>query len=168
MDDLNIRFDWLEVLPNNTEDRIQIPILGPIDSSTPLSKLKSNRTFEAAEKERDAVEIARSLLPVREKGNDLFALEVKGNSLMDAMIHDGDIVVMKPASDARDGEMVVVWLSRDNGTTLKYFYKEKDGYRLQPANPKMKPIFLKKDEPLEITGKVVMVIRKLDRPTVSP
>jgi SOS-response transcriptional repressor LexA len=79
------------------------------------------------------------------------------------MINDGDIVVLKPAQDARNGEMVAVWLSDKNETTLKYFYKEKDGYRLQPANPTMKPIMIKKSEPLEIKGKVVMVIRKMER-----
>ncbi len=83
--------------------------------------------------------------------------------MIDAMINDGDIVVLKPAQEARNGEMVAVWLSDKNETTLKYFYKEKDGYRLQPANPTMKPIMVKKNEPLEIKGKVVMVIRKMER-----
>ncbi len=59
--------------------------------------------------------------------------------------------------------MVAVWLNDKNETTLKYFYKEKEGYRLQPANPTMKPIMIKKTESLEIKGKVVMVIRKVDR-----
>ena len=83
--------------------------------------------------------------------------------MIDAMINDGDIVVMRPAVEARNGEMVAVWLPSENSATLKYFFKEKDGYRLQPANPTMKPIYLKKNEPLEIKGKVVMVIRKVDR-----
>lgn len=83
--------------------------------------------------------------------------------MIDAMINDGDIVVLKPAQEARNGEMVAVWLSDKNETTLKYFYKEKDGFRLQPANPTMKPIMVKKNEPLEIKGKVVMVIRKMER-----
>jgi repressor LexA len=90
-------------------------------------------------------------------------LHVQGDSMIDAMINDGDIVILKPAQEARNGEMVAVWLSDKNETTLKYFYKEKDGYRLQPANPTMKPIMIKKSEPLEIKGKVVMVIRKVDR-----
>ena len=69
---------------------------------------------------------------------------------------------MKRAAEARNGEMVAVWLPRDNEATLKYFFKEKDRYRLQPANPTMKPIYINKDEPLEIKGKVVMVIRKVE------
>jgi repressor LexA len=113
--------------------------------------------------EANAVDIARSLLPAKEKGDGLFALEVQGESMIDAMINDGDIVVLKPATDARNGEMVAIWLPRDNEATLKYFFKEKDRYRLQPANPTMKPIFVKKSEPLEIKGKVVMVIRRMEK-----
>jgi len=64
--------------------------------------------------------------------------------------------------EAKNGDMVAIWLPTKDETTLKYFYKEKDRYRLQPANPTMKPIFINKAEPLEIKGKVVMVIRKLD------
>jgi repressor LexA len=58
--------------------------------------------------------------------------------------------------------MVAIWLPNRDETTLKYFYKEKDQYRLQPANPTMQPILIDKDEPLEIKGKVVMVIRSLE------
>jgi repressor LexA len=102
------------------------------------------------------------MFSAKEKVNDLYALEVKGESMIDAMINDGDIVVLKPAIEARNGEMVAVWLPRENEATLKYFFKEKDSYRLQPANPTMKPILIKKTEPLEIKGKVIMVIRKVE------
>ncbi len=142
-------------------DTVRVPILGPIAAGLPLPELQPGVTY-MTEDEAHAVEIARSLLPPKEKGNDLFALEVRGDSMIDAMIHDGDIVVMKPASEARNGEMVAVWLPRDNEATLKYFFKEKDGYRLQPANPTMQPIHVSKDEPLEIKGKVVMVIRRVE------
>ena len=111
--------------------------------------------------EANAVDIARSLFPSKEKGEGLYALEVKGESMIDAMINDGDIVVLRPASEARNGEMVAVWLPEMDETTLKYFYKEKDGYRLQPANPTMQPIMLKSTTQLEIKGKVVMVIRQV-------
>ncbi|HMD80250.1 MAG TPA: transcriptional repressor LexA, partial [Anaerolineales bacterium] len=151
---------------NGTADTLRIPILGPIAAGLPLPELDPNVSY-MNDSETTAVDIARSLLPSKEKGDNLFALEVKGNSMIDAMINDGDIVVMRPASDARNGEMVAVWLPRDNEATLKYFFKEKDRYRLQPANPTMKPIFVKKSEPLEIKGKVVMVIRRLDRPLAA-
>ena len=85
--------------------------------------------------------------------------------MIDAMINDGDIIVMKPAIEARNGEMVAVRVNDEY--TLKYFFKEKDRYRLQPANPKMKPIIVKKSEPLEIKGKVVMVIRRMEKPLAA-
>ncbi len=148
-----------EVLQVNT-NMFHIPVLGPIAAGIPLPELQPGVNY-FTDHEAEAVDIARSLFPAKEKGDSLFALEVKGDSMIDAMINDGDIVVMKPANEARNGEMVAVWLPRDNEATLKYFYKEKDRFRLQPANPTMKPIYLKKTEPLEIKGKVVMVIRKM-------
>jgi len=151
---------------NSSSDTLRIPILGPIAAGLPLPELDPNVSY-MTDSEANAVDIARSLLPAKEKGDNLFALEVKGNSMIDAMINDGDIVVMRPASDARNGEMVAVWLPRDNEATLKYFFKEKDRYRLQPANPTMKAIFVKKSEPLEIKGKVVMVIRRMYKPLAA-
>ncbi len=142
-------------------DMLRVPVLGVIQAGEPIP-VPSNADFASFTPE-DSVEIATSLMPGKEKGKELFALQVQGDSMIDAMINDGDIVILKPTQDARNGEMVAVWLSDRNETTLKYYYKEKDGYRLQPANPTMKPIMLKKTEALEIKGKVVMVIRKVDR-----
>ncbi|MEP7136481.1 MAG: transcriptional repressor LexA [Chloroflexota bacterium] len=143
-----------------TTDLLRVPILGPI-AAGPFMLVPEPGINYMNDKEYDAVDIARSMLPSKEKGNDLYALEVKGDSMIDAMINDGDIVVMKPAIEARNGEMVAVRV--DDSYTLKYYYKEKDRYRLQPANPTMKAIIVKKSEQLEIKGKVVMVIRKMDR-----
>jgi repressor LexA len=143
-----------------TSDMLHVPILGPI-AAGPLMLVPEPGVNYMNDKEYDAVDIARSLLPSKEKGNDFYALEVKGDSMIDAMINDGDIVVMKPAIEAENGEMVAVRV--DDEYTLKYFFKEKDRYRLQPANPTMKPIMVKKNAPIEINGKVVMVIRKMDR-----
>ncbi|MDP1716115.1 MAG: transcriptional repressor LexA [Anaerolineales bacterium] len=142
-------------------DMFRVPILGVIQAGEPIP-VPTNADFGSFTPE-DSVEIATSLMPAKEKGKELFALQVQGESMIDAMINDGDIVILKPTQDARNGEMVAVWLSDRNETTLKYYYKEKDGYRLQPANPTMKPIMLKKTEALEIKGKVVMVIRKVEK-----
>jgi len=142
-------------------DMFRVPILGVIQAGEPIP-VPTNADFGSFTPE-DSIEIATSLMPAKEKGKELFALQVQGDSMIDAMINDGDIVILKPTQDARNGEMVAVWLSDRNETTLKYYYKEKDGYRLQPANPTMKPIMLKKTEALEIKGKVVMVIRKVER-----
>ena len=141
-------------------DMLRVPMAGVIQAGEPIPIPSTDFNPFTAE---DTVDIATSLMPAKEKGKDLFALHVQGDSMIDAMINDGDIVVLKPTQEARNGEMVAVWLSDKNETTLKYFYKEKDGYRLQPANPTMKPIMIKKNEPLEIKGKVVMVIRKMER-----
>ena len=152
--------DKVNEIIQTTTDLLKIPILGPI-AAGPLLLVPEPGVNYYNEKEYDAVEIARSILPAKEKGADLYALEVQGDSMIDAMINDGDIVVMKPTQDARNGEMVAVRVNDEY--TLKYFYKEKNGYRLQPANPTMDPILLKKNEPVEIGGKVVMVIRKMER-----
>ncbi len=140
-------------------EMFRVPMLGRIVAGEPIPIPASDFNYFGAD---ESIEIATSLMPPREKGKELFALEVQGNSMIDAMVNDGDIVVMKPTQEAKNGDMVAVWLPEKNETTLKYFYKEKDGYRLQPANPTMKPILIKKNESVEIKGKVVMVIRKVE------
>jgi repressor LexA len=143
-------------------DLMRIPVLGRIVASEPSPVPGSDFNFYDAE---TTVEIASSLLPEPEKDKPLFALEVDGDSMIDAMVNHGDYVIMKPVSnnsEVRNGDMVAVWLPNQDETTLKYFYKEKEGYRLQPANPTMSPILINKEEPLEIKGKVVMVIRRID------
>jgi repressor LexA len=144
---------------NPSKDLLHIPILGPIAAGLPIPVPDPQAAYIADE--IDGVDVARSLLPEREKSRELFALKVQGDSMIDAMINDGDIVIIKSSIDASNGDMVAVWLPARDETTLKYFFKEKERYRLQPANPTMQPIFIEKNEPLEIKGKVVMVIRKL-------
>ena len=91
--------------------------------------------------------------------DDLFALRVSGDSMIDAMVNDGDIVIMRQENDARNGDMVAVWLS-DDTTTLKYFYREPDNrVRLQPANPTMEPIYVECED-VQVQGKVMMVLRQ--------
>jgi repressor LexA len=143
-----------------SRDMIKVPILGPIAAGLPMLVPETGVTYIA--NEINGVDVARSLLPKNEKGNQLFALKVQGESMIDAMINDGDIVILKSTVEAKNGDMVAIWLPNKDETTLKYFFKEKDQYRLQPANPTMKPIMIDKSEPLEIKGKVVMVIRKVD------
>jgi repressor LexA len=111
--------------------------------------------------EDEALSISQDLLP-RDKG--LFALVVRGDSMIDAMVHDGDYVILKPQQEARNGEMVAIWLKDREETTLKYFFNENGRVRLQPANPSMQPILIDHpDENLEIRGKVVMVIRPMEK-----
>jgi repressor LexA len=139
---------------------LKIPILGPIAAGQPIQVPAAGETYIG--EEIDGVDVARSLLPSGEKGSDLFALKVQGESMIDAMVNDGDIVIMKRTQQADNGDMVAIWLPERDETTLKYFFKEKERYRLQPANPTMQPIFVNKSEALEIKGKVVMVIRAME------
>ena len=138
-------------------DLVSIPLAGRIVASSPIPMPASDLPYFDSE---SSVDIARSLLPTRET-NDLFALEVSGDSMVDAMINDGDIVIMKQAKSANNGEMVAVWLDDKDETTLKYFYKETNRIRLQPANPNMGPIYVDNPKSLRIMGKVVMVIRQV-------
>lgn len=91
-----------------------------------------------------------------------FALEVRGMSMIDALVNDGDIVILRRQEDAENGEMVAAWLIEEGETTLKYLHRELDRgrVRLQPANPHMAPLYVRPSN-LRIDGKVVGVIRKL-------
>ncbi len=140
------------------EDIIPIPVLGRIVAGEPIPVPSSDLAYFDPDY---SVEIARSLLPARERPEDLFALEVQGDSMIDAMVNDGDTVILRRAQEANNGDMVAVWLDDRDETTLKYFYKEKDRIRLQPANPTMGPIFIDNPEVVRIMGKVVMVIRQV-------
>jgi repressor LexA len=135
-----------------------IPVMGRIFASEPIPMPASDVPFFDQE---SSIEIASSLLPSREKPEDLFALEVQGDSMIDAMVNDGDMVIMRRAQQAENGDMVAVWLDDKDETTLKYFYKEPNRVRLQPANPNMGPIYVDNPQHLRIMGKVVMVIRQV-------
>lgn len=148
-----------QTLSRTVDELLKIPLVGRIVAGSPMPVPSSDFSYFDAE---SMVDVATSLLPTRDKGSDdLFALEVKGDSMIDAMVNDGDIVIMKPARDARNGEMVAVWLNDRDETTLKYFYLENGRVRLQPANPTMKPIYIEDPTTVEIQGKVVMVIRQV-------
>jgi len=150
----------VRAVAETVSDFMRIPVMGRIGASLPMPIPASDFNYYDAE---TGVDIARSMLPTKST-DELFALEVQGDSMIDAMVNDGDIVIMRRVennSEAKNGEMVAVWLPERDETTLKYFYKEKDGYRLQPANPTMQPIMINRTEKLEIRGKVVMVIRKV-------
>jgi repressor LexA len=140
-------------------DMLRIPVVGRIVAGSPVPVPPSDFSYFDSE---TGIDIARSLLPAREKASDLFALEVQGDSMIDAMVNDGDIVIMKTASEARNGEMVAVWLDDRDETTLKYFYLEGGRVRLQPANPTMQPIYVNDPSTVRIQGKVVMVIRRIE------
>lgn len=90
--------------------------------------------------------------------SEVFALEVEGDSMIDAMISDGDIVLLRHTQVAKNGDMVAVWLPDRGETTLKYFYNEGSRIRLKPAHPTMDDIYVDARN-CEIRGKVLSVIR---------
>jgi len=135
------------------ERMIRIPLLGRIAAGSPLPVPGSDFSLFGGE----TVELARGILPEQE---DLYALQVRGDSMIDALINDGDIVVMKHQQQASNGDMVAVWLKDKEETTLKHFYLEGKNVRLQPANPTMQPVYVPAAN-VEVQGKVVMVIRQL-------
>lgn len=149
----------LQKAAQTISDVLQIPVLGRIAAGELMPVPSSDFSFFDPD---SLVDIPRSLLPARERTEELFALEVQGDSMIDAMVNDGDIVIMKPSQEARNGEMVAIWMNDRDETTLKYFYLENGKVRLQPANPTMEPIIIDDPSVLEIKGKVVMVIRQVE------
>ncbi|HET6446555.1 MAG TPA: transcriptional repressor LexA [candidate division Zixibacteria bacterium] len=141
-------------LVDAAQNLIRIPLLGDIVASEPVEVGHEN--FSVYDEE-DAVELSRSMLNVRNT-EDLFALRVSGDSMIDAMVNDGDIVVMRQQDTARDGDMVAIWLTPGDTTTLKHIFYEGDRVRLQPANPTMDPIYVSPSE-VRVQGKVMMVVR---------
>lgn len=135
-------------------DLIRVPLVGQIVASEPVTSFTDQPTT--------MIDVARSLLPTQ-RDDELFALTVSGDSMIDAMVNDGDIVIMRPLQGSvKNGEMVAVWLNDKDETTLKYFYRENGHVRLQPANPTMAPIIIEDPSTVEIQGQVVMVVRQLD------
>jgi len=126
-------------------DLVEIPLLGTIAAGEPIEVFENKET----------IEVPKSQLS---KSGEHFALRVSGDSMINEGIFDGSTVIIRKQPDAENGETVVA-LINGNEVTLKKIYKEKDGFRLQPANPALKPIFVKE---LEIQGKVVSVIRSFE------
>jgi len=127
-------------------DLIEIPLAGTITAGEPIE------TYEIPEK----ITVSKNLLT---KSGEHFALEVSGNSMIGEGIFDGDTVIIRKQQIADNGDNVVA-LINGSETTLKKIYKEKNRFRLQPANPDLKPIFVKN---IEIQGKVVSIIHNLEK-----
>lgn len=124
---------------------IKIPLLGTISAGQPIEAIEGKET----------INVQQSLLS---KSGEHFALKVQGDSMIEDGISDGDTVIIKKQPNAENGETVVAILN-GNEVTLKKIFKEKNGFRLQPANSSFKPIFTKE---IEIQGKVISVIRKFE------
>jgi repressor LexA len=145
-----------EKFSSQVNEIVRIPLVGRIFASEPVPVPSSDSPMFGAD---EAIEITQDLLSTKD---DLFALEVKGDSMIDAMIGEGDIVVMQRRPEWSNGDMVAVWLKDKEETTLKHIYRDGDTVRLQPANPTMKPILIENPENLEVQGKVMLVLRQLE------
>ena len=123
---------------------VELPLLGTVAAGAPIEAVASSETIAVPE----------DLVPAR----DTYALRVRGNSMIDEQIRDGDIVVVEDRKSADNGEMVIALL---HGTevTLKKFYRETGRIRLQPANPALRPLVVEPDQ-VQIQGVVVGVMRR--------
>ena len=137
---------------------LTIPIVGRIVASEPVPIPETDFSLFDAESN---IQVPESLIPFNMQKENLFALEVDGDSMIDAMVNDGDVIIMKPTREARNGEMVAVRIKDQNETTLKHFFHEGDRVRLQPANPTMDPIYIDSSSDIEVQGSVVLVIRQM-------
>ncbi len=131
---------------------VAIPVIGQIAAGLPIPVPGDLEDSDAAE----LVELGGELVP--DAGRNLFALRVKGLSMIDALINDGDVVVLRAQETCENGETVAVWLKDQRETTLKKFYLEGDKVRLQPANATMDPIYTSASN-VEIQGRLVTVLR---------
>ncbi|MCA9949221.1 MAG: transcriptional repressor LexA [Anaerolineales bacterium] len=145
-------YNMLGLVSNTVQGLVSLPIIGTIVASEPVEV--GNDGFDSHD-ENDTIEISNSMLPRNKEG--LFALRVNGNSMVDDMINDGDIVVIKQQEIANDGDMVAAWVTGE-GNTLKRIYRENGRIRLQPSNPTMEPIYADPDD-VQVQGKVMLVMR---------
>ena len=140
---------------NNINDNfLRIPILSSIAAGEPL--IVNPEQISDPESYDDYVELPNNF----SKEKQLFALRVKGDSMIDALISNNDIVIMKPADEAGNGEMIAAWLPANEEVTLKRFYLRNNKVELHSENPKYDPIVVDPKNVL-IKGKVVGVIRKV-------
>lgn len=134
---------------------IDIPVLGAIAAGQPIPVPTSDRWPADV---TDSVTVTEDMVRGR---RNVFALRVKGKSMIEDLIDDGDIVFLEPAQTARDGEKVAVWLKDRGEVTLKRLYHEGGRVRLQPANSTMEPIYTTPDN-VEVQGRFITSIRPSD------
>jgi repressor LexA len=136
----------LELLPTQVSvQAVELPLLGRVAAGSPIQAVQATETIFVPE----------DMVGRRET----YVLQVKGDSMIDEQIRDGDYVIVEDRKSARDGEMVIALLDGEN-VTLKKLYREGGGkVRLQPANARMKPIFVDQDD-LRVQGVVIGVLRR--------
>ena len=135
----------LELVQHEGALAVELPLLGTVAAGLPIEALE----------QRETISVPYDLL----RGGNNYVLRVKGNSMVDEQIRDGDYIIVNSRQTAENGEMVVALVHGESATVKKYF-RERDGrIRLQPANPEMQPMFFREDD-VQLQGIVVAVIRK--------
>jgi repressor LexA len=147
-------FRSIQLVERKREAVSRVPLLGTIAAGKPIP-VPAPDTWTTTPEE--TLQLTEEI--TRDK-KDIYALRVKGTSLIDALVDDGDIVLIQPTSTVEDGELAAVWLKNQQEVTLKRVYREASRIRLQPANREMEPMYFKPEE-VEIQGKVIGVLRKL-------
>lgn len=137
----SLKVTGVEIEPVGSLLGLTIPLMGAIQAGKPIEAVRTSETLE----------IPRDMMT-----KNVFALRVKGDSMMEDGILEGDYVVVEPCQTPKNGDIVVALINKDE-VTLKRFYREKDHIRLQPANRNYQPIRVKK---VMIQGRVRGVIRK--------
>ena len=135
--------------------QVQVPVIGQIVAGEPVP-VPTPDTWDVTAN-AETLDIPADL--TRRRGG-IYALRVKGWSMVDALINDGDMVLMQYVNVVENGEMAAVWLKAEKEATLKKVYVEPNRVRLQPANSQMQPIYAEPNN-VEIQGKVIAVIRQL-------
>jgi repressor LexA len=136
-------------------ESVQVPIIGQVAAGEPIPVPAPDTWDVAASSE--TLEVTKDLTRGRE---GVYALKVKGHSMVDALVNDGDIVLMEYVNWVENGEMAAIWLKAEKEATLKKFYAEQGRVRLQPANSQMQAIYVDPDN-VEIQGRVIAIIRQL-------
>ena len=135
------------LLPTLAGQILSVPIIGSVRAGEPILAIENIEGY---------INLDRSLA----SSEDVFLLRVRGNSMIEAHIQDGDFALVQPQPNAENGEIVVALI--EDEATIKRIFKKRDFIRLEPANPKMEPIVVKKGEKkVTIVGKVVGIFRKL-------
>jgi repressor LexA len=147
-------FRSIQLVERKRESISRVPLLGTIAAGKPIPVPTPDTWTTIPEETLQLTE------EVTQGKKDVYALKVKGSSMIDAFVDDGDIVLLQSTSKVEDGEMAAVWLKLEQEVTLKKVYHEAGRIRLQPANSTMKPMYYQ-PENVEIQGKVIGVLRKL-------
>jgi repressor LexA len=146
----------IELLAGAVSEGIRrVPVIGQIAAGAPIPVPNADTWDTTASAE--TIEVTEDMAHGKK---DIYALKVKGSSMVDALINDGDLVLMQHTNSVENGETAAVWLKSEKEATLKKVYRERRRIRLQPANSLMDPIYTAPDN-VEIQGKVVAVIRKV-------